>query len=159
MNKDRPELLAKLHAGTLTEVSAVLDALREDPSVITGDVLDELAIFVLSVLRRIYRYWAVAEEPQAIPLSPWGGFADHIDDEALFEKGLAALAQAVPDVKEIWDRWKSPLSLTGGGRLTKRIGEVCPYLRTVIDDLSRSSCVSVSEAAKRLADELAMGSV
>jgi hypothetical protein len=105
--------------------------LCEDPSLITDQVFDELAGFVVSVLRRIYRYWYAGEEPQAIPPSKWGGFADRTDDEALFEKALTILAQVAPDVKETADRWKSPLRLTAGGRLTHRIGEVCQYLNAL----------------------------
>jgi hypothetical protein len=156
---DVDEILAALRGGTLTQVHEALSALREDPSLITDEVLDELAEFVVSVLRRIYRYWNAREEPQAIPLSKWGGFADPTDDEDLFKKGLSTLAQVAPDVNEIADRWKSPGLFTLGGRLTRRIDEVCPYLKTVIEDLSRSSCASVAKAAQRLADEVATGSV
>lgn len=154
-----PDASAALRNGTLTDVYDALDGLRADPAQITDQLAGELANFFLKLLRRIYRTWSGKANDDWIPLSPWGGFIDSADDEALFEKTAEVLASRAADVEEILKEYESPALATAGGRLSAREASVLPMLRHVVERLSASSHPGVADAAKRLMDDIARDAV
>jgi len=152
------EIVQALRQGDLVQAHAAIDAVCAQPALATYEVLDALGQFLGARLRRIYRHWTGHESAGGIPVSPWGGFADPADDEALFGKGLAALARVRPGLADSLPHWKPPSAFSAGGRLTHRTQDVPPYLRGLIRDLGRCRFTGLAAAATELLHDVEHGS-